>query len=91
MVDALMEDTFFSSIRLALGRHLYDPDEVITHRSILSYRISRILPSKEIPWPTDSSAISDTEILLMIRKGVLDRHHGRSNNGRLSLSTPVPV
>ena len=69
IIRILTSESMLSDTRRAFGNYLFSPTEALTHRSVLSYRIKKILERKGIFWSGDPMDVNVTRILMQ----VLDR------------------
>jgi hypothetical protein len=68
--NVLTDESILPDIRHAYGRYIFDPSEVLAHRSMLSYRINKILRKKGILWSADPLDVSVTRILVQVSEHV---------------------
>jgi hypothetical protein len=70
IIDILTNESVFSDIQRAYGKYIFNPAEVLTHRSLLSYKIKKILERKGVLWSGDPMDVNVTRILMQVREHV---------------------
>ena len=64
IIGILTDESVLSEARRAYGNYIFSPTEVLTHRSVLSYRIKKILEKKGISRSGDPMDVNVTRILI---------------------------
>ncbi len=66
IIDFLTSESVISDVRRAYGRYIFNPNDVITHRFVLSYRIKKILEKNGVLWSGDPLEVNVTRTLVQI-------------------------
>lgn len=74
IIDLLTSEFVISNVVLAYGQYIYDLNDVIAHRSTISYKLRKILKENGIFWEGDPFDVTATGLLMEVR----DRIGGRS-------------
>jgi hypothetical protein len=90
IVKILTNESMISDTRRAFGNYLFSPTEVITHRSVLSYRIKKILHRNGILWSGDPMDVNVTRILMQVRKHIAPQSTGSKNGLPVCLPDASP-
>jgi hypothetical protein len=81
IIDILTNESIISDVRRAYGRYIFYPTDVLTHRSVLSYRVKKILAENGILWSGDPLDVNVTRILMQVReqvaRGISDLKYGQ--------------
>ena len=73
IIDFLTNVSIIADVRRAYGRYIFNPTDIITHRSVLSYRIKKILEENGILWSGDPLDVNVTRILMQVREHIVRR------------------
>lgn len=70
IIELLASESIVSDTRRAYGKYIFHPTEVLTHRSVLAYRVKKILEKNGIVWSGDPMDVGVTRILMQVRENV---------------------
>ena len=73
IMEFLTNESVLADVRQACGKYIYNPNEVLTHRSVLSYKVKKILEKNGILWNGDPMDVSVTRVLMKVREHVARR------------------